>query len=441
MRKRQSNLPGMLVVAILLSADAVPAFGQSNANGGAPLALVGATIYTNSTDTPIRDGAVLIRDGKIAAVGRRASVKIPPGTQALDCAGLTIAAGFWNSHVHLMERKWGDAAKIPAAELTTQLQTMLTRYGVTSAFDTGSVWENTRVIRDRIESGEVPGPRIRSTGDILYPKGAFRGSTPEILDVLGFMRPPQIREIGDAEEALAASKKLLDAGTDGIKLYAATWFPPFVDLPESAVKAAAAEAHRRQKLVFAHPTKREALLTAVRGGVDILVHTTPQSGSWDETVLAAMKEKQVALIPTLKLWKYELRHDRASAQQRFVENGMGQLRAWVNSGGVVLFGTDVGYVSDYDPSDEYTLMAQAGMSFRQVLAALTTAPAERFGDSKERGRIAPGFVADLVVLRGDPSLDVRALGSVQYTLRGGKVIYRAGETVHVHTATGKQAPR
>ena len=330
-----------------------------------------------------------------------------------------------------MERKWGDAAKIPASELSAQLQAMLTRYGLTSVFDTGSMWENTRLIRDRIESGEVPGPRIRSTGEILYPKGAFSGSPPELMAALGFMRV-QILEVTDAEEALAASKKLLDADTDGIKLYAATWFPPFVSLQQSTIQAAANEAHHREKPVFAHPTNREGLLAAVRGGADVIVHTTPQSGPWDETILTAMKERRIALIPTLKLWRYELRHDRISALERFVETGIGQLRVWVASGGAVLFGTDVGYMSDYDPSDEYTLMGQAGMSFRQILASLTTAPAERFRESKQRGRIATGLAADLVVLADDPSKNVTAFATVRYTLREGRLIYRARETARSH---------
>ena len=184
-----------------------------------------------------------------------------------------------------MQRKWANAGKIAASELSAQIQAMLTRYGVTNAFDTGSMWENTRLIRDRIESGEVPGPRIRSTGEILYPKGAFRDSPPGLVAVLGFMRAPTT-EISNPEEALAASKRLLDAGTDGIKLYAATWFPPFAELQQSTIEAAATEAHQREKLLFAHPTKREALLAAVRGGADVIVHTTPQSGPWDETVLA-----------------------------------------------------------------------------------------------------------------------------------------------------------
>jgi len=136
-----------------------------------------------------------------------------------------------------------------------------------------------------------------------------------------------------------------------------------------------------------------------------------------------MKEHHVALIPTLKLWKYELRHDRASAQDRFAQTGVGQLRAWLAARGMVMFGTDVGYMGDYDPSEEYALMADAGMSFRQILASLTTAPAERFGESKQLGRIAAGLPGDLVVLKDDPSKNIRALAAVQYTLRDGKIIY------------------
>ena len=137
-----------------------------------PIALVGGTIYVSPTEDPIRDGVIFVRGGKIAAVGQKASLKVPPGVQTLDCSGLTITAGFWNSHVHFMERKWADVAKIPVPELTGQIQEMLTQYGFTSVVDTGSMWANTRLIRDRIEAGEIPGPRIRSTGEILMPKSA-----------------------------------------------------------------------------------------------------------------------------------------------------------------------------------------------------------------------------------------------------------------------------
>ncbi len=408
---------------VLLIIPGVRLWAQIQAQKGS-LALLGGTVYVSPTEPPILDGVVLVREGRIADVGRRSSVQIPPEVEILDCSGLAITAGFWNSHVHFMERKWSDASKTPALELEDQLQAMLTRYGFTSVFDTGSMWENTRRLRDRIESGEISGPRIRSTGEVLTPKG---GAAPElVLDIKGAMRI-KTPEVADAEQAVVASRKLLDAGVDGIKLYVATWAPPIVALPKEAIEAAVSEAHLAGKPVFAHPSNRDGLLAAVSGGVDILVHTAPQSGSWDETILNPMKSAGVALIPTLKLWDYELRHDRASIRQRFVKTGVEQLRAWLAVDGETLFGTDVGYMDDYNPSDEYSLMAEAGMSFRQILASLTTAPAARFGESNRLGRIAPGLAADIVVLEEDPSVDVRSFAAVRYTIRDGKVIYRAVE--------------
>jgi imidazolonepropionase-like amidohydrolase len=423
-RARSRALAFALGFIALLAPFVGSVSGQTRPVQPRQLALVGGTIYVSPAEDAIRDGVVLIEDGRIAAVGRRGSLQIPRGVEVLDCSGLTVTAGFWNSHVHFQERKWADASRIPALELGAQLQAMLTRYGFTSVFDTGSMWANTRRIRDRIESGEIPGPKIRSTGEILVPKG---GLPPDLVfDVTGAMRVT-LPEVTDAAEALVESGKLLDAGVDGIKVYAATWAPPIVALPESAIRAAADEAHRRGKPLFAHPSNRVGLLAAVRGGADIVVHTSPQSGPWDDEILAAMKKGGVSLIPTLKLWRYELRHDRDSVRERFAGLGVGQLRAWLASGGVVLFGTDVGYMNDYDPSDEYALMAEADMSARQILASLTTTPAGQFGESTRLGRIGSGLAADLVVLSEDPSVNPRAFAAVRYTIRDGIVIYRSAK--------------
>src|SRR5262245_12578993 len=127
-----------------------------------PVALVGGTVYVSPTEEPIEGGVLVIAGGKITGVGSRSVLDIPSSGQLLNCSGLTITAGCWNSHVHFFERKWANAAEIPALELRRQLRDMLTRYGFTTAFDLESEWKNTRNIRDRIESQEVPGPRIRS---------------------------------------------------------------------------------------------------------------------------------------------------------------------------------------------------------------------------------------------------------------------------------------
>ncbi len=384
-------------------------------------ALVGATIYASPTEEPIHDGVVLIQNEKIVAVGARAQMQFPETAHVLDCFGFTITAGLWNSHVHFFERKWADAATTPAPELTHQLQDMLTRYGFTSVFDIGSSWENTRLLRDRIDSGEIPGPKIRSTGPGLVPPGALPSD--QVLSLMGLMKFPA-PEIADAAQAAAAAKKLLDEGVDAVKLFASS--PRSPSLSENAFQAAADEAHRAGKPVFVHPNTAADVLTAVRGGVDIIAHTTPHSGPWDEPLLTAMKAHRVALTPTLTLWKYYARHDRLSAQEKVTNTEISQLRAWVAAGGEVLFGTDLGAV-EYDPTEEYVLMSQAGMTFPQILASLTTAPSERFGDKNKLGRLAPGFQADLAVFQQDPAANICALAQVKYTLRAGKIIYRAND--------------
>src|SRR5262249_26464105 len=251
-------LHGLRILFAWLSATLITTAGVQVPNSDKQLALIGGTIYANPEDQPIRNGVVLINDGKILGVGSRASVRVPRGIQLVDCSGLTITAGFWNSHVHFLQRKWADAGIVPADELTRQLQTMLTQYGFTSVFDTWSAWENTRRLRDRIESGEIAGPRIRSTGEAVFPKGggAIETATQASWGALGFMPLERLQapRVADAPEAVEAATKLLAAGTDALKLYAVTIGRNGVALPETAIQALVNEAHTRGKIVFAHPT-------------------------------------------------------------------------------------------------------------------------------------------------------------------------------------------
>jgi imidazolonepropionase-like amidohydrolase len=377
--------------------------------GSDVVALTGGTVYASPEAEPLRDTVVILRGDRIDAVGGA----IPPDARRIDCTGLSICAGFHNSHVHFFERKWAKAEEIPPAELGRQLEDMLTRYGFTTVFDTGSQWENTRTIRDRIASGDVDGPAIRSTGEGLIAPGGAPSDT--VLAMMGVF-PVALTELTDEEQAGSAARRLLDAGVDAVKLFVSS--PRVAPIPEAVMAAAVREAHRAGKPAFAHPNNAADVLAAVRAGVDIVAHTTPASGAWDAPLIDEMRARNVAITPTLTLWQWYLRHDRNSARDRMVETAVGQLRDWVRAGGEVLFGTDLGAV-EYDPTPEYALMAQAGMTFPQILESLTTAPARRFGGDAQ---VAPGLAADLVAFAGDPTEDVRALAQVRYTIRGGRVI-------------------
>ncbi len=198
------------------------------------------------------------------------------------------------------------------------------------------------------------------------------------------------------------------------------------DGPEIA-RAAAQETHRRSRLVLAHPTDIAGIRTALAAGVDVIVHTTLGNAKteWEPALIEEMIAQDMAVVPTLKLWRYELTKARVS--ERVIGLAVGdtieQLRAFADAGGQVLFGTDVGYMTECDPTDEYLLMHRAGLTASQILTALSTAPAARWKESEKRGRVAAGMVADLVVLDADPVPDVRNLAKVRCAFRGGVRIY------------------
>src|SRR5262245_13111403 len=134
-------IPAFLLFAI----NAAPA--AATAQDGKALVLVGARIYPAPGSPPINDGMVVSANGKIVFVGKQDQKKIPAGATVIDCHGMFVTAGFQNSHAHFTEPKWMGTAMLPADRLTQQLQTMLTRYGITTVVDTGSVPDNTFALR------------------------------------------------------------------------------------------------------------------------------------------------------------------------------------------------------------------------------------------------------------------------------------------------------
>jgi imidazolonepropionase-like amidohydrolase len=408
-----------LLLFICLSSSLLFTGGQVRSGETKRLALVGAKIYPSPTAPPITNGVVLIQNGRITVVGERHRIEIPDNTTVLDCTGLTLVAGFWNSHVHFTESKWENAARIPSAQLNQQLRDTFTRYGFTTVFDLGSPIYNTKVIRGRIESGEVDGLRILTTGTGLVPEGG----TPF------YVKPLKFPEALNPGQATSLVREKVKNGADAIKIFTGPTpvegSSPLIMRLE-LVKAITAEAHRHGKLVFAHPENDAGVNVAVDGGADILAHTAPTGSKWNESQIARMKRAKVALIPTLSLFTKLGRSLGMPALriENFIRTPLEQLRAYSKAGGQIIFGTDLGFIEDYDPTEEYLLMVRAGMNFRRILASLTTTPADRFGVSNRTGRIAPNMDADIVILAGDPEVDIRALSNVKYTLRKGRIIYQ-----------------
>jgi imidazolonepropionase-like amidohydrolase len=399
----------------------VPAFLAARQSHAADLALVGAKIYLSPSEPPIASGTILVHGRHIRSVGPIAKIKVPRGATVIDCKGLVVTAGFWNSHVHILLPGLLHAETLSSGEIGAQLQEMLTRWGFTTVFDIASVLQNTNLIRQRIEGGEVKGPRILTVGEPFWEKGG----TP--VYVQGFLEANRIRipEVESPAQAKERVRQQIRDGADGIKIFAnSVERNEILTMPSDLAQVIVAEAHRAGKPVFAHVSNDQGIEVAIQSGVDILAHTTPED-SWGPSYPQRMVAAHMALIPTLTLWEVEGKKGNASPAdiEKYMNRAAEQLGAFSQAGGQILFGTDIGYIDRFDTSEEFKWMSRAGMSFQGILASLTTNPAQRFAYSTHSGRIAKGFDADLVVLDADPAQNTSAFSQVRYTIRNGVVIY------------------
>jgi len=400
-------------IALLLAVLCLRAFAADLADL-ADLAIIGAKVFPSPDAAPLSNATILIHDGKIAAIGP--NVTAPSGTAKLTCADCFVFAGFWNSHVHFTESKWAKAPTDSAPVLTRELQEMLTHSGFTTVVDLGSDIRSTSALRRRIESGEVPGPRIYTAGSGLYPPNGI----PYYLSNL----PPEVRaslpQPSSATDAAALVERNIAAGADVLKLFTGSYVSPgnVKPMPLDVARAAVSAAHARHQIAFAHPSNLEGVRIALESGVDVLAHAPDTVEGVDDALLTELVSHHMSMIPTLKLFSAEPSILRIRAI----------VAKFLQLGGALMFGTDTGFVQDYDLTEEYRELALSNLSFKDVLAMLTTEPVKRFG-LKDEGRIAPGLRADLTVLSADPSSqNLSAFKQVRYTIRAGRVIFDRSQT-------------
>ena len=375
------------------------------------LAIIHARVYASPQAPSADDATVVIRHGTIAAVGQH--LRTPKDIKTIDCSGCVVLAGFWNSHIHFMEPKWNDAAHQPADRLAGELKDMLTHSGFTTVVDTGSDGENTIALRRRVESGEIAGPRIFTAGIPLFPAHAL----PYYLAELPPGLKAKMAQPETPAEAAASVDKNRAAGSDIVKLFTGSIVNPghITPMKLEIARAAVEEAHRHNQLVFAHSSNFAGTQVAVDAGVDVLAHTPEETAGIDDAMLQRMLRQHMSIIPTLKLFS----HDDAIAKIRGLDYRYHKL------GGRIVYGTDTGFLPDYDQAEEFRQLAEAGFSFRDVIAMLTTAPVELFHLSKNEGKVMKGMRGDLTILSEDPaSGKPEAFTAVRYTIREGKVIWQ-----------------
>jgi imidazolonepropionase-like amidohydrolase len=358
----------------------------------------------------------VVKDGLIVAVGSK--VDVPADATILPCDHCVVTAGFWNMHVHFTEPKWSMANWKSAGTLNPQLADMFLSRGFTTVVDVGSNPADTLAIRRRIEKGELTGPYIYTAGTALYPPHGAPFYLRETMPRWMVMLLPQPETPPEATDIV---RRNLASGADLTKLFTGSWVQRghVLPMPVNIATAAVNESHLNGKLVFAHPSNLAGIQVSIDSGVDVLAHAADDTNGVDAALLSAAIRKNMAMIPTLKMFTTTVTTD-----PHYMDPICAEVQEFHQLGGTLLFGTDVGYMSDYSTDQEFVELGKSGLDWKTVLAMLTTNPAARMGVSSSKGTVAPGKLADLTILDADPAHQLTNFSHVRAVVRSGRVIWQ-----------------
>ena len=377
--------------------------------------------------------AVLVEGEKIAAAGPAATLAAPPGATVLELPGLTLLPGLIEGHSHLLlhpynETSWDDqvlkeplALRVARATVSAQ-KTLLAGFTTSRDLGTEGAGYADVGLKQAIDQGIIPGPRLLIATRALVATGSYG---PHLAGVEGGV--PQGAQEADGPNLVQAVRAQIGGGADVIKVYADyRWGPggttePTFSLDELTLIVQTARSSGRG--VVAHASTAEGMRRAVLAGVETIEHG---DGGTPE-VFRLMKTKGVGLCPTVAAtdatsqyrgWKKgrEPEPARVAAKHRAVQ-------AARQAGVTFVLGGDVGVFPHGDNAREMELLVtDYGFTPLDVLRQATSGNARVF-HLADRGRIAPGLLADLVAVAGDPTRQVEALRQVRLVLKGG-VVYK-----------------
>jgi imidazolonepropionase-like amidohydrolase len=345
-----------------------------------PFAVTGAAVIDGTGGPVLLRRDVLVRDGRIERVEPAGALALPAGIRRVDGAGATLLPGFVDTHVHL------DFYP-PAGVL---------RGGVTTVRDLG--WPSARLeaLRRNAEGSPTASPRLLAAGQIITSPGGYPSPA-------AWAPPGTAREVDGSEQAAAAVAELAAGGASVIKVALdPTRGAPA--LPAPTLAAVVAAARERGLGVTAHVAGVAEVLKALDAGVTELAHW-PFGEELPRDLIRRMASAMV-VVPTLHI-------DPSPARRRGV-------RSFVAAGGRVLYGTDLGNQGPPPAVDvtELELLVEAGLSLPAAVAAATSLAAEHLG-LDGIGEVAPGCVADLLLVDGDPLEDPHALTRARLVTRAG----------------------
>jgi imidazolonepropionase-like amidohydrolase len=373
--------------------------------------------------------AVLVEGDRIKAVGPAAQLTAPAGAQVRELPGLTLLPGLIEGHSHLLlhpynETSWNDQVLTEPLALRVARATVHARRtlqaGFTTARDLGTEGAGYADVglKQAIDQGIIPGPRLLVATRALVATGSYGPHLAAVDDL-----PQGAEEADGVDNLVRAVREQIGHGADVVKVYADyRWGPngtaqPTFSLEELTLIVQTARSAGRG--VVAHASTAEGMRRATLAGVETIEHG--DGGTLE--VFRLMKQRGVAFCPTVaatdaisqyKGWK----KGQQPAPQRVLDKHRA-MQAAIQAGVTLAVGGDVGVFAHGDNARELELLVQDyGLAPLDVLRAATSGNARIF-HLADRGRLAPGLLADLVAVAGDPTQHIEALRQVKLVLKGG----------------------
>ena len=424
--------------------------------GAADLVITNARVFDGSGAEPVNDANISISDGRIVSVGTGAIDT--RGATVIDAGGKTVMPGLIEAHVHMtveflvetgengfgypdpnkMHRSDEDIDEFVAERLPRRLQRFL-EAGITSIVDPGSFFPWVVEVRDRINAGELAGPRMFVSGRLFAGPNGHPPQT--VCHGLEWCIENLTVAYTDEEQVRETIRMLVAGGVDGLKLvYDGNGDPDAeqkgIRLRKDLMYAIVDEGHRLGVPVTAHTGSIDETAEAIRAGVDGLVHASMmENGSFDtsdgEYLPAMINRYDVAMVPTVG-FADSIDLDSAPPAQRemmqnYIENIGPSLRALTDAGVDIVFGTDFeGIGIDPDPRDkvlgELRTLQKGGFSNTEILTFITGNAAKHPFTRDDIGTIKPEFVADIIIVDEDPLENIETIVYPNVVIKGGQIV-------------------
>ena len=396
-----------------------------------PIVLHAARLLDIRAGKLIKPGEVLIQGDRIVEVGP--AVKHPAGAEVIDLGDYTLMPGLIDAHIHLFLHPGAEDLQtvkesVPERTITATLAArddLMAGFTAERDMGTEGAGSADTAVRNAINEGRIPGPRLRISGNAINILGGHE-------DAIGYNPAQHVLANADyannADELVAVIRQQFKEGADFIKIYETgadsirdgKLSTPY-QYTEAQLEAAVKEAARLGKHVAVHATGEPGTLYAGQAGVVSIDHADQLS----EETMRVMKDKQIFAVPTFTIFEYFAEHaatpQQSAHERQILDLKVQEFKKQIAAGIPMAVGSDVGPFPHGTQARELVLMVKYGMSPLAVLRADLLNGAKLLGWEGQIGSLEPGYLADVIAITGDPLEDISAVNNVGFVMKGGTV--------------------